>query len=619
MADSGTQGAGADVAGAPDPGAPGIVAEVRADGTGYVTIDGVREDVVGSDMADVGSQITGRIATHADSAGQPLTAEVRDPDGTWMLLVHPDGRVEEAPDDTPTSVPVVSPSPVTLPVPEIVAPPASTPVPAPLPARGRTSPAVGQPFSGPQLIAPPLSVARSIEDALLTDYEPEYRPSIELAPASEYLASADTSADATTSTYEPEYLSSVKSATSTYEAEYVSSADSATSTYEPGYVSSADSTTSTYEPEYVSSAADAATDHDPEYHPAVDLSETVAFASEEMPRPAEKDYADYPATPEPAPATSSASDPEPSLGDLLAPRRTRQQAVATEGPRAWIRILTGGKISPRPGEKERRHLAAMETIRRPLDGPRTIVVVNPKGGVHKTTTTLMLAATLGQQRGGYALAWDNNETHGTLGWRSTAKGSGGTALDLLAALPELQALGDLRVGDLGPYMRSQGTEQFDVLASDDDAASGAFVDAHAFNDLHAMVTRFYRTIVIDTGNNIRASNWRAAVEAADRLVLVTTVREDSAQAAAWAVEALRAAGLADVVRSAVTILSSPERRPEKDLHERLRQHFGGLTRTVVEVPFDQALVSGGPVDVPGLRPATREAWLQAAAAVIDGL
>ncbi|MDR3068569.1 MAG: chromosome partitioning protein [Cellulomonas sp.] len=547
----------------PPPTAPGaaplIVAEVRADGTGYVTVDGVREEVLGTDMSDAGAQITGRIAALADRAGHSLLAEVGDPDGIWMLEVHPDGRVDEAPPPESVSVPVpvVESLAVSEPLP-VVSPPASplparTPVVAPV--TPMTTPAVGQPFSGSQVGAPPLSVMRPLEDTVAADYEashePEYRPAVDHAAETAYVKPAYP---------QPEYA----------EPKYA----------EPKYA----------EPEYV----------EPEYVEP-----------------------EYPAAAEPAAQTAASADPpeseQTSLGELLAPRRRRQQTVATQGPRVWVRRLTFGAVSPRPGEAERRHLAAIESVRRTLDGPRTIVVVNPKGGAHKTTATLMLAATLGQQRGGYCLAWDNNETHGTLGWRSATKASGGTALDLLTALPQLLAAGEVRVGDLDRYVRTQVAEQFDVLASDEDAASGAFVDARSFNALHTVLTRFYRTIVVDTGNNIRSSNWRAAVEVADRLVIVTTVREDAAQAAAWAVDALRAAGMADVVRSAVTILSTPDHKVDKDLRERLRQHFGALTRTVVEVPFDPALVAGGPIDFTRLRDDTREAWLQAAAAVVDGL
>ena len=119
--------------------------------------------------------------------------------------------------------------------------------------------------------------------------------------------------------------------------------------------------------------------------------------------------------------------------------------------------------------------------------------------------------------------------------------------------------------------------------------------------------------------SLGASNWRAAIEAADQLVVVSTVREDTAQSAAWALDALRAAGHEDAVRRAVTILSDPAPRADRDLRKRLRSHFGALTRAVVEVPYEPELVGGGRIDYRKLRPATREAWLYATATVAEGL
>jgi putative peptide zinc metalloprotease protein len=40
---------------------------------------------------------------------------------------------------------------------------------------------------------------------------------------------------------------------------------------------------------------------------------------------------------------------------------------------------------------------------------------------------------------------------------------------------------------------------------------------------------------------------------------------------------------------------------------------------VLRVPFDPALVDGGPIDVERLSPRTREAWLQVAATIADHL
>jgi MinD-like ATPase involved in chromosome partitioning or flagellar assembly len=256
-------------------------------------------------------------------------------------------------------------------------------------------------------------------------------------------------------------------------------------------------------------------------------------------------------------------------------------------------------------------------VQRPLDGPRTVVVINPKGGAHKTTATLLLAATFGAYRGRSTLAWDNNETRGTLGWRSQHGDHQRTAVDLLDDLHRFEDPA-ARVGDLDPYVRPQSA-QFDVLASDEDAASAASIDAFAFRALHRTLQRFYRVLVVDTGNNMRASNWQAAIEAADQVVVVSTVREDTSQSAAWALDALRAAGKEDVVRRAVTVLSDPATRRDPALHQRLHDHFGRLTRVVLDVPYDASLVAGGPLDVDSLSRQTREAWLHVAAAVADGL
>ncbi|MFS0706437.1 MinD/ParA family protein [Cellulomonas sp. 179-A 9B4 NHS] len=276
-------------------------------------------------------------------------------------------------------------------------------------------------------------------------------------------------------------------------------------------------------------------------------------------------------------------------------------------------------MKPAPGRAERVRRSQVEAVRRTFDGPRTVVVVNPKGGAHKTTATMLLAATFGLHRGGYTLAWDNNETRGTLGWRSSHADHTRTAVDLLHALPDLTGRGTLRIGDLDAYVRTQPNEQFDVLASDENAASVSSVDAQSFRSLHTVLSQFYRVLVVDTGNNMRASNWRAAVDTADQLVVVSTLREDTAQSAAWALDALRATGHEELVRQAVTILSFPEPKVDKDLRQRLRSHFGALTRAVVEVPHDRALVTGGPIDHAALRPSTRDAWLRATAVVADGL
>lgn len=327
-------------------------------------------------------------------------------------------------------------------------------------------------------------------------------------------------------------------------------------------------------------------------------------------------------SPAPTRSTLSASARDasrPTVQDLLDSRAGADRPRATEGWRGAIRRATGGAISPRPGRAEQSRLDREKRVQRRLDAPRTIVVLNPKGGAHKTTSTLLLAATFGTLRGGATLAWDNNETRGTLGWRAQNAPHHRTAVDLLEDLHRFSDPDGSGLATLDTYVRTQVDARFDVLASDEDAAASSTIDAAAFDRLHGLLRRYYRLMIIDTGNNMRASNWIASVAAADQLVIVSTVREDTAASAAWLLDGLREKGFGDKVDQAVTVLTAPSSRPDRRLEARLSRHFEQVTSAVVIAPFDASLVDGGPVDFDALSPETRDAWLTVAATVADRL
>ncbi len=309
----------------------------------------------------------------------------------------------------------------------------------------------------------------------------------------------------------------------------------------------------------------------------------------------------------------------PTVEDLLGSRADRIKPRATEGWQGAVRRATAGAVSPRPGKAEQSRLDRERLVQRRLDGPRTIVILNPKGGAHKTTSTLLLAATFGTQRGGATLAWDNNETRGTLGWRAQNAPHHRTAVDLLEHLDSFAEPSQASLAALDTYVRTQVDARFDVLASDEDAAASSSIDAAAFDRLHGVLSRYYRLLIVDTGNNMRASNWVAAVSAADQLVIVSTVREDTAASAAWLLDGLREKGFDQKIDEAVTILAAPSAKPDRKLAERLERHFAQVTADVVHVPFDAALVDGGPIDFDALSPETRDAWLTVAASIAQRL
>ena len=312
----------------------------------------------------------------------------------------------------------------------------------------------------------------------------------------------------------------------------------------------------------------------------------------------------------------------PTREDLIASQPMEKPAPAQQGFQGFIRRASFGLITPQPGQDELTYRAEVRSVQRSLAGPKTIVVLNPKGGAHKTTATLMIGATFGIHRGGSVLAWDNNETQGTLGARSARLADehrANTAVDLLQDLDRFNRIDSARFGDLDNYVRGQGEAKFDVLASDDDPRSDSIIDATAFNDLHTTLSRFYRVMVIDTGNNMKAPNWQAAVARADQLVIVSTLRDDTAAVGAALADRLYYLGHGDKLANGVTILSEPSAKTDKALNDRLDNHFRQITRSVVHGPYEPDFVGGGRFDIDRLKPATRRAWLHACAKIAEGL
>jgi len=287
------------------------------------------------------------------------------------------------------------------------------------------------------------------------------------------------------------------------------------------------------------------------------------------------------------------------------------------GVRGAVRRSTLGLVRLGPGRREQEYRHDVEMVRRNFGGLRQVTVVNPKGGAGKTVAVLLTAMTFGQKRGGYVLAWDNNETQGTLGMRAQQDFHVRTVRDLLRDL-KLFAGSHGRVGDLSQYVRAQGEGMFDVLASDESATAGEMLTSAAFAEIRDVVSRFYKLIFVDTGNNVRAANWQAAIDATDQLVVTMSARNDSAETAARMLDHLEQTGRHRLVRQAVTVVSMPPIRKDIDLPP-IQRHFAARTRMVLLAPYERLLDSGEPIRYSQLSSATRDAWLKIAAAVAEGL
>ena len=300
-----------------------------------------------------------------------------------------------------------------------------------------------------------------------------------------------------------------------------------------------------------------------------------------------------------------------TAADFTPERMLRPKArPPADGWRRAVHVATGGMVAIGPGavELRRRELAAQ--VKTPIGGSRTVAFVSRKGGVGKTTTCLLVGHTFALHRGDRVVALDANPDAGTLGYRLRRE----THETIASLLHDRAALH--RYADVRAYS-SQAESRLEVIAGDDDPDADAFERA-AVCEAVGLVERHYNLVCLDTPAGVLSPAAQGVLDAADQIVLVSPTALDGARAASSTLDWLEEHGRADLADSAVTALNGVRaERGDVDV-DRIEEHFVSRCLACVRIPWDPHIATGAEVVPEELRPATRDAFLELAAAIACG-
>lgn len=333
----------------------------------------------------------------------------------------------------------------------------------------------------------------------------------------------------------------------------------------------------------------------------------------------------------PAPEPASVREPAAAVAPTDAAPQTRRQArqsflteeqveePATTGVRG---LLTGLGLRLAPSAAERLHREQVHLVSQHHVGPRTIMLANGKGGAGKTLATVCLATNLARYSGAATVAWDNNQTRGTLGWSTEGARHDASVLDLLPDIDRLLGT-NAQSADMASYVHHQTRDRYDVLRSKpEDLATRQRFDAAMVDRVHKVLTKFYRLVLIDSGNDETDPMWLAALDRTDQLVVPTTTDDKWCESAALLLEQLikaggRYKGLAENAVIIIGVETSDVKQQKVDEQVR-RFKDAGLGRDVLTIPYDVGL-KARVINYDALQEPTKLAWLAAGAAVSRGL
>jgi MinD-like ATPase involved in chromosome partitioning or flagellar assembly len=166
----------------------------------------------------------------------------------------------------------------------------------------------------------------------------------------------------------------------------------------------------------------------------------------------------------------------------------------------------------------------------------TIAVVSPKGGVGKTTLTVLLGSLLARARRDRIVAVDTNPDFGSLGRTLTPDHQ--VFVDDLGDILEQP---DLSVTSLDRRL-GRAIEGLMVLPAPTDPARMARLDEDAYLRVIRRLQTMVGVLVLDCGTGLQEPAARAAQACADQIVLVSDAHPSTASLVTEAAELLRTVG-----------------------------------------------------------------------------
>lgn len=287
---------------------------------------------------------------------------------------------------------------------------------------------------------------------------------------------------------------------------------------------------------------------------------------------------------------------DPGVAGLDAPRPARR--------RLFGRGLTDGEPEPTVAD-----LAAWTAeLAAPVPSPRRIGVIALKGGVGKTTLSVLLASTLARSRRDPVLLFDTDTTFGSLALR--------TGVPLRASVHELAVAGDPGRFDVLSGALARSADGAWVLPSGRDPEQSAQLTEDVYVQAMNAVFRHFAVMVTDCGAGLATPLMRRVVSGCHSLVLATSPSVDGLLASHNVLRWLRQSGfdaLAD--RSVVAVTDVPATGAAVDVAA-ARERFTGLTGDFLTVPSDPHLATGSRLHLESLARPTRSAAFRLAASAL---
>ncbi|VXC55659.1 ATPase [Arthrobacter sp. 8AJ] len=318
----------------------------------------------------------------------------------------------------------------------------------------------------------------------------------------------------------------------------------------------------------------------------------------------------------PTVADEIADGPMPDFISLPGLFVKQQRPRPKGGLRGALYKLTGGAWNLGPGPKQRQEDELARRISRQLQGSYNTAVLSLKGGIGKTSTTVGVGLTLAAYRGDAPCAIDANPDSGDLVERALGEGiyqqaSPRTITDLLENIESIDSL-----TALARYMHHAG--RLHLIAGEQDPEVSDSLTAEEYLRIRKLISSYYSVALTDCGTGVTHNAMSGILQSADNLVIAAGYAVSGAKRARSTLQWLASHGYEDLARNAIVVITDKDEVSSRVDKDAIEEHLAGICRELIAVPHDRGVADGDLVTLDVLKPETRRAYREIAAAIVDG-
>lgn len=286
------------------------------------------------------------------------------------------------------------------------------------------------------------------------------------------------------------------------------------------------------------------------------------------------------------------------------------------GFRGALYKLTGGGLNLGPNARQREEDELARRISRQLQGSYNTAVLSLKGGIGKTSTTVGVGLTLAEYRGDPPCAIDANPDSGDLVERALGEGiyqqeSPRTITDLLKNVESIDSL-----TALARYMHHAG--RLHLIAGEQDPEVSDSLTAEEYLRIRKLISGYYSVALTDCGTGVTHNAMSGILQSADNLIIAAGYAVSGAKRARSTLQWLAGHGYEELARNAIVVITDKDEVSSRVDKDAIEDHLSGICRQLIAVPHDRGVADGDLVTLDVLRPETRRAYKEIAAAIVDG-